>query len=125
MTQTEFSGDKPIYLQILDFCLDRISSGEWIPGGRIPAVKELSVAMTVNPRTVMRAYEELSDLGIIFQRRGLGFFVSEDAPKVVRELKMREFERKILPEFIARLQNAGYPVAEVIRRLSALTGQGS
>ncbi len=122
---TDFSADRPIYLQILEFCLDRISSEEWTPGGRIPSVKELSVTMTVNPRTVMRTYEELSERGIIFQRRGLGFFVADDALLTVRKLRVQEFEQTVLPEFINRMLRAGYPVARVIERLSELKGQVS
>ena len=109
----EFSTDKPIYRQILDYCLERISSGEWIPEGRIPSVK-------VNPRTVMRAYEELSEKLIIFQRRGMGFFVSADGPKIVAGIQKTEFEEKTLPEFIALMRRADFPVERVIERLMEL-----
>ena len=118
--KAEFSTDKPIYRQILDYCLERISSGEWIPEGRIPSVKELSVTMTVNPRTVMRAYEELSEKLIIFQRRGMGFFVSADGPKIVAGIQKTEFEEKTLPEFIALMRRADFPVERVIERLMEL-----
>ena len=76
---TDFSTDKPIHVQILDYCMDCVGDGQWIAGERIPSVKELSVAMVVNPRTVMRAYEALEERGIIFQRRGLGFYVADGA----------------------------------------------
>lgn len=114
----EFTTDKPIYLQILDYCMDNISSDQWRPENRIPSVKELSVTMAVNPRTVMKAYEELSTRGIIFQRRGLGFFVSSDARLLVKEIRMKEFETTVLPEFIKHLRNAGFPVSRVIEILS-------
>ena len=95
---TEFSSDRPIYRQILDYCMECVSTGQWIPEGRIPSVKELSVTMAVNPRTVMRAYEELSDNGIIFQRRGMGFYVGADG----------------------RMRRPSFPVGRVIEILSEL-----
>lgn len=113
----DFSTDKPIYVQILDYCMDCIGSGKWAPQGRVPSVKELAVTMAVNPRTVMRAYEELSERGIIFQRRGMGFYVSADAMEVVIGMRRREFEQTVLPEFVARLRKAAYPVELAIEAL--------
>ena len=116
----EFTTDKPIYVQILDFCMNAIAGGEWLPQGRVPSVKELSVTMGVNPRTVMRAYEELALRGIIFQRRGLGFFVADRAVEEVRAIRRLEFEQTVLPAFIARLRRDRYPVSLVIEALQAL-----
>lgn len=116
----EFSTDRPIYRQILDYCMECVSTGQWIPEGRIPSVKELSVTMAVNPRTVMRAYEELSDNGIIFQRRGMGFYVAADGPEIVSGIQRKEFEEKTLPEFILQMRRASFPVGRVIEILSEL-----
>lgn len=116
----EFTTDRPIYLQILDYCMDCIASGHWQPGGRIPAVKELSVNMSVNPRTVMRTYEELSGRGIIFQRRGLGFYVTDDGRDKVMEARRTEFEHTVLPDFIARMRKADFPPGRVIDILREL-----
>jgi len=115
---TDFASDRPIYLQIFDLCLDRIGTGEWLPGGRVPSVKEMSVTMAVNPRTVMRTYEELSERGIIFQRRGLGFFVADNAVDIVRELMLSDFEHTVLPDFIERMKRVGFPPDRVIALIS-------
>ena len=63
----EFDSNKPIYLQICDSIFDRILSGDLQPGGRIPSVRELGADIGVNPNTVMRSYEKLTDAGIIFK----------------------------------------------------------
>lgn len=117
---TEFTTDKPIYLQILDYCMDCINMEKWSAESRIPSVKELSVTMAVNPRTVMRAYEELSTRGIIFQRRGMGFFVAADAREQVKTIRMKEFEETVLPEFIMKLRNADFPIGRVIEKLTEI-----
>lgn len=69
----EFDSNKPIYLQICDSIFDRILSGDLQPGGRIPSVRELGADIGVNPNTVMRSYEKLTDAGIIFNKRGIGY----------------------------------------------------
>lgn len=117
---TDFSADKPIHVQILDYCMDCIGAGEWVPGERIPSVKELSVTMVVNPRTVMRAYEALEERGIIFQRRGLGFYVSPEAVDKVMSERRREFDEVALPAFLARLRQAGFTINDLIEKLTAM-----
>lgn len=122
---TDFSADKPIHVQILDYCMDRISAGEWVPGERIPSVKELSVTMVVNPRTVMRAYEALEERGIIFQRRGLGFYVALEAVDKVMSERRREFDEVALPAFLARLRQAGFTIDDLIEKLTAMNNENS
>lgn len=117
---TDFSTDKPIHVQILDYCMDCVGDGQWIAGERIPSVKELSVAMVVNPRTVMRAYEALEERGIVFQRRGLGFYVADGAVDKVVSERRDEFETVVLPDFMARLHKAGISIDELIDRLTAM-----
>lgn len=116
----DFSADKPIHVQILDYCMDCIGAGEWVPGERIPSVKELSVTMVVNPRTVMRAYEALEERGIIFQRRGLGFYVAPEAVDKVMSERRREFDEVALPAFLARLRQAGFTIDDLIDKLTAM-----
>lgn len=70
---------KPIYLQIADAIADAIMSGEYPEEGRLPSVREYAAQVEVNANTVMRAYDTLSQRGLIHTRRGMGYFVSPDA----------------------------------------------
>ena len=56
----EFDQHKPIYLQIADAICERILTGQWPEGDRIPSVRECGVSLEVNPNTVARSYDELS-----------------------------------------------------------------
>lgn len=87
----DFNSNKPIYRQIIDFCFNLILTGQWKPGERIPSVRELSVELAVNSRTVMNAFESLEADNIIYSRRGLGFFLSDDAFSLVAEARRKEF----------------------------------
>ena len=77
--------DRAIYLQIADRICDEVLSGALRPGERIPSVRSYAAAIEVNANTAMRAYDYLSGIEVIFNRRGIGYFVSENAPEKIRE----------------------------------------
>jgi GntR family transcriptional regulator len=93
----EFRQNQAIYLQIADHISERILSGMWSEGERIPSIREMSEDIAVNPNTVMRSYGYLQDLGIIYNQRGIGYFVAEDAHRKTLELKKKNFIRRELP----------------------------
>lgn len=99
----QFSEDKPIWRQIYELIATRILSGEWQEAERIVSVRELAAEVGVNPNTVMRSYEKLEGDGIIFNRRGIGFFVSEGAKGHIKELERQKFMEEELPKLQERL----------------------
>ena len=62
----EFDSNRPIYLQILDAICDQILEGTLQPDGRIPSVRDYGAQLGVNPNTIMRSYEKLTNDGIIY-----------------------------------------------------------
>ena len=109
----EFDSNRPIYLQICDSVCDRILGGELQPGGRIPSVRDYGGEIGVNPNTVMRSYEKLTDAGIIFNKRGIGFFVSPDAKHKITEYRRNEFLKTELPRFFMQLYTLHIPMDEI------------
>lgn len=81
---------KAIYLQIADAICDRVLSGEIKADERIPSVREYAAEVEVNVNTVMRAYEYLADSGVIYNKRGLGFFAANDAREKVLARRRHE-----------------------------------
>jgi DNA-binding transcriptional regulator YhcF (GntR family) len=106
----QFSDDKPIWRQIYELIAMRILSDEWPEGSRIVSVRELAQEVGVNPNTVMRSYERLDGDGIIFNRRGIGFFVSEGAKEHIREIERRKFLDEELPKLSERLNLLGLTI---------------
>ncbi|MBR2437359.1 MAG: GntR family transcriptional regulator [Alistipes sp.] len=102
-----FSDDKPIWRQIYELIAMRVLSTEWAEGSRIVSVRELAQEVGVNPNTVMRSYENLERDGIIFNRRGIGFFVSEGAVEHIRNLERQKFMEEELPKLQERLSLLG------------------
>lgn len=100
----EFSGNKPIYLQIAEVICDRILSGELQPEARIPSVREYGAEIGVNPNTVMRTYERLTADGIIFNKRGIGYFVAPDATGIIRNVQRQHFLEEELPAILRKMR---------------------
>lgn len=92
--------NKAIYLQIADRISDAIMQGEYPPDSRIPSVREYAASMEVNANTVMRSYERLTSKGLIFQKRGIGFFVAPDAVgKIMADKKVDLLDNQLPPLF--------------------------
>ncbi len=92
----EFRESQAIYLQIADFVCERILLKEWKSAERIPSVRELAVQLEVNPNTVMRTFEFLQHRDIIYNERGVGFFVAINAIRNAMQYRKDEFLNKDL-----------------------------
>ena len=84
------NNSKAIYLQIADDICDKVLTSEFAPDQRIPSVREYAAQVEVNVNTVMRAYDYLAGLEIIYNKRGLGFFAASDSRRTGIELRRRE-----------------------------------
>ncbi|MEO5909874.1 MAG: GntR family transcriptional regulator [Pelobium sp.] len=93
----EFSDHKAIYLQIAEFVCEHILLEEWKADEKVPSVRELAVNLEVNPNTVMRTYELLQSKSIIHNKRGIGFFLAENAIAKVKEYRKTTFMEDELP----------------------------
>lgn len=102
-----FSNNKAIYLQIADDINDRILTGRLKPEERIPSARDLSAQYQVNVNTVMRTVEYLQSKNIIFNKRGIGYFVTAEAPEIIIELKSENFMNSELSYFFRQLYLIG------------------
>ena len=111
----EFNANKSIYLQICDAICEQILSGTLRPDERIPSVREYGAVIGVNANTVMRSYEKLTGEGVIYNRRGIGYFISPDARDIVMEAQRKEFLENELPALLKRMELLGISAEEVLR----------
>ena len=103
----EFNAHKPIYLQICDQLYGQILSGELKADDRLLSVRELGIELGVNPNTIMRSYETMTASGIIYNKRGIGYFISTEAKDVVLQQMRKEFLEKELPEVVKKMKLLG------------------
>lgn len=109
----QFDNTQPIWAQIYELLLTRIAEGEWREE-RVASVRELGGALAVNPNTVMRAYERATDEQLIYNRRGIGYFVSEGAQARAAALLRERFEREQLPRIFRSMQRVGISAEEFV-----------
>jgi DNA-binding transcriptional regulator YhcF (GntR family) len=112
----EFMASQAIYLQIADQICEHILSGKWKEGERIPSVREMGEIVQVNPNTVMRSFGYLQEQGIIFNQRGIGYFVADGAQRRTLELKKESFVTRELPQVFRTMDLLGISCEE-LRRL--------
>jgi DNA-binding transcriptional regulator YhcF (GntR family) len=109
----EFGNDQAIYLQIADYFCENILLEKWKVGDRIPSVREIAVNIEVNPNTVMRTFTYLQDKGIIFNKRGIGYFVSEDGFEKTKALRKQDFVNQELPRFFKAMTLLNFTMEDV------------
>ena len=102
-----------IYLQIADYICEKILLRQWKTDERIPSVRELAMQLEVNPNTVMRSYEFLQQQSIIYNQRGIGYFVSADALKNALEYRKTEFIDNELPVLFRNMYMLGMDAEEL------------
>lgn len=99
-----FKENKSIYLQIADQLLENILSKELEGGDRISSVREMAAHTQVNPNTIMRSYNYLQEKSIIFNKRGIGYFIAVDALDKTRAMKKQEFIDQQLPQLFKMME---------------------
>ena len=108
-----FNPDKPIYLQMADRLCDDILAGTYKADERIPSVREYGVMLGVNVNTAVKAYDELARQGIIYNQRGLGYFVSKKARAQILKQRRCEFMQQRLPDLFRQMRLLGIGIDEV------------
>ena len=86
-----FKEGLPIYVQIAERLSDEILSGMYEADARVPAVREYSSLLEVNVNTAVKAFDLLRRRGVIYDKRGLGSFVSPEARQLILDTRRREF----------------------------------
>ena len=100
----EFQKKDAIYLQIVDRICENILEKRWLEEEKIPSVRELAMDIEVNPNTIMRSYTYLQDMGIIFMKRGIGYFVSGNAYERTIRIMKDDFIKNELPKFFKTME---------------------
>jgi GntR family transcriptional regulator len=104
--RVETTSTVPIYEQIADQIVFAVATADLQPGDPVPSVRDLSVQLTVNPNTVVRAYQELERMGVIEPVRGRGMFITSDAAKTCRD-RRKELIRDTVKATVREAVSAG------------------
>lgn len=111
----DFASDRPIYLQLMENIQQKIISGEYAPGERLPSVRELAAEAAVNPNTMQKALSELERAGLVFAQRTSGRYITEDTG-LIQQLK-RDVAATEAMEFLQRLGRLGFLPQQAVELL--------
>ena len=109
----DFRKQKSIYQQIADRLMDQLLAGTPPADERMPSVRDVAVSLGVNPNTVMRSFDYLQQEGIIYNRRGVGYFASPDAKEKILAIQRREFLEEDLPVIKQKMRLLGISIDEL------------
>ena len=103
----EFRETQAIYLQIAERFFENILQKKWTSGDKIPSIRDMAVEFEVNPNTTMRTFNYLQDKGVIYNKRGIGYFLADDGLEKTIALKKEQFLQEELPLFLRTMQLLG------------------
>lgn len=103
-----FKESKAIYLQIADRICDEILLGQFAEEERIPSVREYATIVEVNANTVMRSFDYLQSQNIIYNKRGIGYFVATGARELIHSLRKNTFFEGRTGLLLPPNQDTGY-----------------
>jgi GntR family transcriptional regulator len=111
---------EPIYRQIVEAIKYRIACGRIDPEEQLPSIRVLAEELKINPRTVVKAYEELQHAGLVVMRQGQGVFVRsqrQGVPTATRRKELEAMARRLLAE-ADRMGAGPDEVMEIVQRVA-------
>ena len=113
-----FKDNKAIYLQIADRIGDDILSGRLSIDGKVPSVREMAAQMEVNANTVARTYDYLQQTGVIYTKRGLGYYVAAEARECIVRQRREQLMQGEMDYFLGQLRAVGVTPDELHKMYS-------
>ncbi|PRX98718.1 GntR family transcriptional regulator [Allonocardiopsis opalescens] len=117
---TGFDDRSPIYLQIAEQIETGILRGELRPEEQVMSTNQYAAHYRINPATAAKAFQRLVDDGVLYKKRGIGMFVSPDAPDRLRARRRERFFAEVLEPMVAEAAAIGIPLDDVIRRIERI-----
>lgn len=115
----DFRDTPAIYIQIAEYVCEQILLKKWKLGDKIISIREMAETIEVNPNTVQRAYDFLQQQNIISNRRGIGYFIEEDAHERILSFRREQFIEHELPVFLRNLYLLKVDIKEIKTRYEA------
>lgn len=112
----------PIWRQIEHGFRRLIASGGLAAGAPVPSVRDLARELRVNPNTVAKAYQRLTDLGVLAVKRGEGTFVA-DSPKAMPRAERQKTLREAASRYASLALTIGVSGEEAVFEVESALGR--
>jgi GntR family transcriptional regulator len=110
----EWNDNQPIYRQLRDRVVAMILDGVLKEGDPLPSVRTVSADYRLNPLTVLKAYQELVDEGLVETKRGLGMFINSGARNLLLGAERRKFLKEDWPRIRETILRLGLKPEELL-----------
>ncbi len=114
----DFTDDRPIYLQIADDIRRQILTGTLRPGDQLMSTTQYATEYRINPATANKAFGLLVDTAVVEKRRGIGMFVTQAAPGILREAGREHYLTDILAPALAEGLMLGFTPPQLLDLVS-------
>ena len=111
---SEWNDTQPIYRQLRDLVVAMMLDGLLKDGDPLPSVRNVAAEYRVNPLTVLKAYQQLVDDGLVEKRRGLGMFTTTGARERLLAGERQKFLEEQWPQVLASIQRLGLKPEELL-----------
>src|SRR5215471_9994254 len=103
----------PIYLQIVNQVKHLVASGRLVPGEELPPIRVLAERLVISPNTVVRAYRELEEAGLVEKRSTAGTYISAAGSPLARRERLRILTERV-DALLAEARQLNIQLDEVI-----------
>ena len=110
----EWHDGQPIYLQLRDRVVSMILDDVLKEGDPLPSVRNVAAEYRINPLTVLKAYQELADEGLVETRRGRGMFINEGARELLLKGEREKFLQTEWPRIQQRIGRLGLNAEDLL-----------
>jgi GntR family transcriptional regulator len=110
----KWDDSQPIYRQLRDRVVAMVLEGVLKEGEALPSVRQVATEYRLNPLTVLKAYQQLADEGLVEKRRGLGMFVAPGAGVTLMKDERERFLTLEWPRIHATIQRLGLSTRELL-----------
>lgn len=110
-----FDNERPIYKQLVEQLKVFLITKAFVPGEKLPSVRDLAFETKVNPNTMQRALAEIESLGLVNTQRTSGRFVTEDHGLLERI--QDEMARETTNQFLDQMEKLDIPEEKIIQYL--------
>jgi GntR family transcriptional regulator len=114
----------PIYRQIAEQIRTDVLSGALGEDEQVMSTNQYAAYYRINPATAAKAFQQLVDEGVLYKKRGVGMFVSPGAREALRAQRREGFFSDVVDPMVAQARAVGIPLADVVRRIKELDGEG-
>lgn len=116
-------GTKPIYLQISEWLETEILTGNFKADEKIYSQYKLAEMFTINPATAAKGLNVLAEEGILYDKRGIGKFVSNDAHQIIRDKRKNQILTGLIEEIVLEATHLEMDENELIEMVKAVSQQ--